>query len=429
MSIVEERVDLAPVVRELREGGDEAIIAQAHEVAARIAPRAARYDREGVYPAESIEDIWSAGLAALTIPAEFGGVDASVTTTARVVEILSVADSATALVLVWGFGQHRFINAPGSKWPEHWRRRIAQDALEGPALINALRVEPLLGTPARGGVPATTAVRATTADGAPAWRVNGHKIYCTGSYGLRWLPVWVATEPDDPEGLRVGNILIPADAPGVEIVETWDHLGMRASVGHDMIFTDVVVPIDNAIDLRPFTGTDPAMALREDPLGVLATANLLSLAVYTGVAKAARNWLVEFLNDRVPSNLGKPLSSLQRSQLAVGELEALLYENERLLFGLAAEVDRRLQGQAPPPETNQGGSSSFVRSESSVIKHLVSRNVIQATEIALSLTGNPGLSVHNPLQRHYRDALCSRVHTPQSDLILTGLGKASLGVE
>ena len=48
---------------------------------------------------------------------------------------------------------------------------------------------------------------------------------------------------------------------------------------------------------------------------------------------------------------------------------------------------------------------------------------MQVTEIALSLTGNPGLSAHNPLQRHYRDALCSRVHTPQSDLVLTGLGK------
>jgi alkylation response protein AidB-like acyl-CoA dehydrogenase len=271
-------------------------------------------------------------------------------------------------------------------------------------------------------------VRTTTRDGSPAWRVNGHKIYCTGSYGLRWLPVWVATEPDDPEGLRVGTIVIPADAPGVEIVETWDHLGMRASVGHDMIFTDVIVPIDNAIDLQPFSGPDPAMTLRDDPLGALATANLLSLAVYTGVAKAARNWLVHFLNDRVPSNLGKPLSSLPRFQLEVGELEVLLYENEKLLFGLAAEIDRRRLAHKSGSTTNEEAPKSLVGSESSVIKHVVSRNVIQATEIALSLTGNPGLSVHNPLQRHYRDALCSRVHTPQSDLILTGLGRASLGV-
>ena len=29
-----------------------------------------------------------------------------------------------------------------------------------------------------------------------------------------------------------------------------------------------------------------------------------------------------------------------------------------------------------------------------------------------------------PLQRHYRDVLCSRVHTPQNDAVLQGVGKA-----
>ncbi len=59
---------------------------------------------------------------------------------------------------------------------------------------------------------------------------------------------------------------------------------------------------------------------------------------------------------------------------------------------------------------------------------LVSRNVIKSTELALSLVGNPGLSRHNPLERHYRDALCSRVHTPQDDFVLLEAGKVSLGL-
>jgi alkylation response protein AidB-like acyl-CoA dehydrogenase len=423
MTAVEAKVDLAPVVAALRDGGDEAIFAAAHRVAEDLATRADSYDREGGYPYESIEAIWEAGLAALTIPAELGGVGASISTTARVVEILSIADSASALVLVWGFGQHRLVNAPGSQWPEAWRRRLAADALAAPALFNALRVEPALGTPARGGVPATTAVRTTAADGSPAWRINGHKIYCTGSYGLRWLPVWAATEADDPEGLQVGTFLVPNDAEGIEIIETWDHLGMRASAGHDIVFRDVVVPIDHAVGLTPFTGSDPAMGLRDDPKGILASANLLSLAVYAGVAKAARNWLVQYLNERKPTNLGAPLASLPRFQVAVGEIEALLFENERLVFGLAAEVDRRAVSDGPAAP-----ATSLARSESSLIKVIVSRNVIKVTELALSLTGNPGLSYQHPLQRHYRDALCSRVHTPQEDVVLAGAGRAALTV-
>ena len=32
------------------------------------------------------------------------------------------------------------------------------------------------------------------------------------------------------------------------------------------------------------------------------------------------------------------------------------------------------------------------------------------------------------LERHYRDVLCGRVHTPQDDATRTGLGRAALGL-
>jgi hypothetical protein len=41
-------------------------------------------------------------------------------------------------------------------------------------------------------------------------------------------------------------------------------------------------------------------------------------------------------------------------------------------------------------------------------------------EIGLELTGNPGISRRNPLERHYRDVLCSRIHSPQADTVLVG---------
>ena len=61
----------------------------------------------------------------------------------------------------------------------------------------------------------------------------------------------------------------------------------------------------------------------------------------------------------------------------------------------------------------------------------VTRRVVEQVgrgdaSVALELTGNPGLSRRNPLERHYRDVLCSRVHTPQDDSILALAGKAAL---
>ena len=60
------------------------------------------------------------------------------------------------------------------------------------------------------------------------------------------------------------------------------------------------------------------------------------------------------------------------------------------------------------------------------LKHLVSANAIQAVELAIEAAGNPGLSRRNPLERHYRDVLCSRIHTPQDDVVFGQVGRAAL---
>jgi alkylation response protein AidB-like acyl-CoA dehydrogenase len=262
------------------------LVATAREVAADLATRAERHDREGSYAPENIEAIWAAGLGNLLLPADLGGLGAGLLTASRVIETLAAGDPSTALIYLMHQLQVRNLSDPASGWPEHLRARIVAGSLAGPALINALRVEPELGTPARGGVPATTAQRVTTADGSPAWRLNGRKIYSTGSYGLRWMSVWGATAADDPDGQRVGFFVVPADSRGVKIVETWDHLGMRATVSHDVIFDDVVVPLADTANLTPTGAPGRVDAAQAAALGRM---NVLLVSIYLGVAKAARD--------------------------------------------------------------------------------------------------------------------------------------------
>jgi len=130
-----------------------------------------------------------------------------------------------------------------------------------------------------------------------------------------------------------------------------------------------------------------------------------------GVARAARDWLVGFLNDRVPANLGAPLASLPRMQEAVGGIEALLMANRRMIRTAAAEYDA---GQAPSI------------AELGLIKTLTSENAITAVQEAIALTSNHGLSRRNPLERHLRDVLCARIHTPQSDSAKIAAGRLAL---
>ena len=58
----------------------------------------------------------------------------------------------------------------------------------------------------------------------------------------------------------------------------------------------------------------------------------------------------------------------------------------------------------------------------------MTNNAVAVVEDALSLAGNHGLSRTNPLERHYRDVLCGRVHTPQDDATRIIAGRLALGL-
>ena len=61
-------------------------------------------------------------------------------------------------------------------------------------------------------------------------------------------------------------------------------------------------------------------------------------------------------------------------------------------------------------------------------KLIGTRAAIDAVQRTVALVGNNALTRRNPLERHLRDVLCARVHTPQDDSILAALGQAALGV-
>ena len=184
---------------------------------------------------------------------------------------------------------------------------------------------------------------------------------------------------------------------------------MRATGSHDLVIENAFVPAAYMLDLRP-----PAEWLDRDPAAG-AWNGLVLASLYSGIARSARDWLVRYLHERTPSNLGASLATLPRMQSAVGEMEALLFTNERLLFGLAADVD-----------TNPASISPL---STSMAKYTANNNAVKVVDIALSLVGNPGLARSNPLERHHRDVLCSRIHVPQDDMVVLMAGKAALGIK
>jgi len=373
-----------------------------------LAQNAEQHDREGSFPFEGVAEVHAAGLLTATVAQRYGGPGTGLAGTVEILRVLGSADPSVALVTAMTLFTHAS-QARNEHWPAHLYEQLLDDSAAGPTLVNALRVEPELGTPARGGLPATVARRTETGD----WSLTGHKIFSTGAVGLRWMAVWARTD-EDPT--RVGSFLVrrpgtpgtTADSlpPGLTIEPTWDHLGLRASRSDDVHLDGVRVPHDSTAGLTDPSATDP----RRDP-SLVAWNNLGLTALYLGVAQTARDWLLGFLHERTPAALGKPLATLPRFQDAVGEIEAELTGALDLISGLALRFDA---GDRQAAE------------HSSVAKLIGTRAAIDAVERAVALIGNNALTRHNPLQRHLRDVLCARVHTPQDDSIVSATGQAAL---
>lgn len=378
----------------------EDVLERATQLRDQFAHKAAEYDRTAAFPFENFDALRDSGLLNLSVDARYGGPGAGIEAAARAVSLIAEGEPSTALVWAMHLIYHALPAITG-RWNAAVHETMCREALAGIALVNVQRVEPELGTPARGGLPATTATR--TANG---WRLDGHKLYSTGAPLLRYFVTWARTGGDDP---KTGWFCVPRETPGLEIVETWDHMGMRATGSHDLYLRDAEVPFEYALDVRApieWQAMEPSQG---------AWNNLLLAGLYHGVARSAANWLAKYLHERKPSNLGASLATLPRMQSAVGEIETLLFTNERLLFGLAAELDANgYRGKAA------GGTA--------MAKYTVTTNAIRSVDIAMALIGNPALFRSNPLERHHRDVLCSRIHQPQDDLVLLGAGKTALGI-
>ncbi|POF63267.1 acyl-CoA dehydrogenase [Novacetimonas maltaceti] len=369
--------------------------AELRALAARFATRAPAHDRSGEIATENLAELQQAGLLGLSVPRAFGGQAAPLRDIVTVVATLAQGDPSTALIVGMQYLQHAAI-AASDTWPEALRRRVGESAVREGALLNALRVEPDLGTPSRGGRPATRIRR-----DAQGWRLDGTKIYSTGSTALRWGLVWVSTEE---EPFRTGQVLVDMRAPGIHIERTWHQMGMRATGSNTVVFDNVRLPDDAIADLRA-----PEDWREKDSFVAIWHAIVIA-ALYDAVARSGRDWLVSFLHGRVPSGLGKPLATLPRFEVLLGEIEALLLPNTALLsHALAREED-----------------GTLTLADANMVKYVMTENAIRATERAIAAIGNPALSQDNPLERHYRDVLCGRIHTPQSDTALMLSGRTAL---
>ncbi len=355
-----------------------------------LAAHAADADHSGDFPHAGIAAVHKAGLLEQTVAQADGGAGISDLELTRLLALLGRGDPSVALISSMTLLIHRQQRL-GGLWPIETYRSVLKEAAHSPILLNSARGEPELGSPARGGLPATVARR--TAGG---WSISGTKRFVTGADGLRYFLVWART---DEHPARVGTFIVRNDRQGITITRNWKNLGMRATGSHDVTFHEVEVPLDDVIGL-----TDPSVAQQDNRAGALT--NLMVSAIYLGVAEAARDAFLQFAFERIPTNLGKPLASTERFVTLAGEIDLLVGSARQLIM-------QAVEHAADRPE-------SLLRARIAAARYNQ-----QAVTLAVRSLGNPGLSGDLTLERHFRNIQSATVHAPQEDTVLSILGRAS----
>src|SRR5690349_16768984 len=93
----------------------------------RFGPRAARYDAEAVFPFENYQDLHAAGLLALVVPRDYGGLGADPLTYALCLLEIAKGDSSTALTFNMHSTVLTFLDALGT---EQQKRRYFGEVVE-----------------------------------------------------------------------------------------------------------------------------------------------------------------------------------------------------------------------------------------------------------------------------------------------------------
>ncbi|MGW5376109.1 SfnB family sulfur acquisition oxidoreductase [Nocardia sp. NPDC003999] len=365
--------------------------AVAQRLAADFAPGAAERDRERALPYAEVDRLAASGLLAITVPAAHGGADLPPSAVAEVTRILATADPNIAQIPHSHFVYVNLLRLAGTvQQQERYFGRV----LDGGRIANAQSE--------RGGT--TVADIATTLRPAgDRFRVDGVKYYCTGSLFADLFAV--LTRLDDPEGrsgLEAGEYIVylPANTPGVRVVDDWNGIGQRTTGSGTVSFDEVLVDRDQVI---PRSGAVRA------PTGYGAFAQLLHAAIDTGIARGALTAATEFVRTKSRPWFEAGVANAVDDPLLIqrfGELSVAVTAAEATLSSAGWALDAAIR--IDPSAANIAQSSLAV----ATAKILADRAANDVSAALFEVGGTRSAAADLNLHHFWRNARTHTLHDP-----------------
>ncbi|WP_354680298.1 acyl-CoA dehydrogenase family protein [Macrococcoides caseolyticum] len=340
-----------------------------------IEKTAAEADKKGVLNNQLIDWLIKHEYHMLTLPLEHGGSGCNIKELIIIQSLLAFYDESTALSIGWHLGVVGEVFEL-KLWPEEMMLQFAHDIRNG-AITNRIVSESEMGSPTRGGRPSTQAVRA-----GDKYVINGTKTFASMSHRLTHMLVGAY----DTEASAMGFYYVPADSAGIEIVDTWDTLGMRATASHDVIFNDVKINERNRVEINKEKHANPW--LMHIP------------AVYLGLAQRALDEAVKFSKTYQPNSLQMTISELPHIQDKLAKMEMLMMQSRHFIYHAC---DMHLEGK-----TEHLGLTFQLS------KHIIVNNGLEIIDLAMRVLGAKSLERTRILERILR-SMRAGLHNPPMD--------------
>ena len=354
-----------------------------------LAPHAAHWDAEGIFPVEAIAKAGELGFCGLYAPENAGGLALPRLDATLVFEELAAVDpSTTAFITI-----HNMATWMLGTWATDAVRNEWGEALtSGQKLASYCLTEPGSGSDA-----ASIKTRAELAGNE--YVLNGSKAFISGAGSTDILVLMART--GDAGAAGISAFAVPANLPGIHYGKKEEKMGWNSQPTRTISFDNVRIPANHLLG-REGEGFKIAMKGLDGGRINIATCSV-------GAAQGALGHAQRYMQER--KQFGKPIASFQALQFKLADMATELVAARQMVRLAASKLD----AGAPDASTYCAMAKRFATD--------AGFNVIND---ALQLHGGYGYIREYPLERLLRDARVHQILEGTNEIMRVIIGRRML---
>ena len=335
-----------------------------------LKPFAAIWDKEALFPKETLNKAGELGFLSLYVDTNLGGMGLGRLDASIVFEQLAQGcTSTTAFMTIHNMAIWMVSKFASEKLKNEWFPQLST----GEKLASYCLTEPGSGSDA-------ASLRTTATKDGGDFILNGSKAFISGSGATDCLILMARTGETGSKGISC--FLVPADLPGIEYGKNEPKMGWKNQPTRLVSLTDVRISKDNLIG-EEGNGFKIAMQGLDGGRINIATCSI-------GTAQSALEEAQNYMNER--EQFGKKISEFQAMQFKIADMVTDLVAARTMTRLAAYKIDK---------------GDVEATTYSAMAKRFATDVGFNVCNEALQIFGGYGYIQEYPLERHVRDV---RVH-------------------